>query len=214
MPHVTAQVVFPMFTQIPSDVITNTLNFNNETPVTLEAAGDALQPIIEDFYRDVYGSTIFANYLAINSAHINFYRSDSPIPRVPYTKNLWSSTAPATVATTVPTEVAAVLSFQADREPGTPQARMRGRIYLGGLGPSAMQTSTASVYPTLAPAFRTAITDAATAMRDAAALANLSWGVYSRTDQRIVAVTNGWVDNSPDTQRRRSVDSTLRTLWT
>lgn len=213
MPHITAQVIFPFFTNLPTDVITNTFTFDNETPVTLEAAGDALQPIIEDFYQAVYGSTVFSNYLNISAASIRFYRSDSPIPRVPYIKNLWSGSAPATTTSVLPTEVALVCSFQGDREPGTPQARNRGRIYLGGLASGAVTASSASAFPTINATLRSAVVAAAEALRDAAALASLSWSVWSRVDQRVVHVTNGWVDNTPDTQRRRSVDPTARTTW-
>jgi len=213
MPFVTAQVVLPYFTNLPSDVITNTLNFDNPTPVTLEAAGDALQPIIEDFYQGVYGSSVFANYLNITAASIRFYRSDSPLPRVPYIKNLWSGSPPATNTTVLPTEVALVCSFQADREPGTPQSRLRGRIYLGGLASGAVTASSTSSYPVINVTLRAAVAAAAEAMRDAAALADLPWCVYSRTDSRVAEVTNGWVDNSPDTQRRRSVDAVARTTW-
>lgn len=213
MPHITAQVILPYFTNIPSDVVTNTWTFDNVTPVTLEVAGDTLQPLLDDFYRAISTAGGFANYLNIGTARVNFYRSDSPIPRVPYSRPLWDGSPPATVASNLPTEVAMVLSFQGDREPGTPQARQRGRVFLGALASGAINASTASTFPLWTAALRNGAVAAAEALRDAAALANLPWSVYSRVDQRVVHVTNGWVDNAPDTQRRRSIDSTARTIW-
>ena len=107
-----------------------------------------------------------------------------------------------------------MLSFQGDRLGGTPQARRRGRIYLGGLSSLAISDSTGSTYPMIQASIRTRIAAAATAFRDDATTANLEWVVWSETDSVGVPVTNGWLDNAPDTQRRRSVDSTIRTLWT
>jgi hypothetical protein len=39
------------------------------------------------------------------------------------------------------------------------------------------------------------------------------WGVHSRKNNNINAVTNGWIDNEFDTQRRRRILATARTLW-
>lgn len=213
MPNIRAQVVLPMFTNLPSDVITNTLNFDETVPATLEAAAAALQPIIEDFYRDIYSTDMWADYLSINTAHINFYRMDQPPPRVPVTTNLFTSTLPVVDPSVLPTEVSVVLSFQGERLGGTPQARRRGRIYLGGLASNAVTVSSSSSFPLVNAAFRARIGTAASAFMAACETANFPWVVWSETDQLMVPVTNGWVDNAPDTQRRRSIDSNLRTLW-
>lgn len=214
MPLIRAQVVLPMFTNVPSDVITNTLNFDEEVPLTLEEAATALQPIIETFYRAVYSSDGFANYLSISTSHINFYRMDQPTPRVPVTTALFTTTMPSLNASTIPTETSIVLSFQGDRLGGTPQARRRGRIFLGGFATAMLDPSTTSSFPIIDASVRARIGDAATDLRDSSATATLPWVVWSETDQAAVVITNGWVDNSPDTQRRRSVEATARTLWT
>lgn len=209
-----AQVTFPMFTNVPEDVITNTLYFHNPaskpyaTIVTDETANLAA------FYTTIYAAGLRANYVNWNGASIKWFNMADPQPRVPTIVPLgWSPTGSAG-STDVPTEVSAVLSFQGAAISGQPQARRRGRIYLGGLGPTALSTSTVAGFPLISNALLAAVSSAATALRAAAFTDGDDWSVWSQTDSQAVTITNGWVDNSPDTQRRRGVLRTARTLWT
>lgn len=212
MSHYRAQVVWPFFSNMPSDVMTNTFSFAELTPMSLQEAGDELIVHIRTFYQLVYGTTYLANYIVPANAHVNFYRIEDAPPRVPYTLPL--GIAPITVsASTVPTETSCVLSFQGDRLSGSPQARRRGRIYIGGLATATMVSSTVSAYPTLNALFTAGVRTAADNLMDDLPGSGLRWCVWSPTDQNSVLVTNGWVDNSPDTQRRRSVDAASRILF-
>jgi hypothetical protein len=208
-----AQITIPFFTNIPTDVITNTLHFANPI-ASMQTIADEITPEIQDFYEAIYGGSFgIAAYCSPLLATVSWYDLADPPPRVPYTLPM-PITAAVETATSIPTEVATVLSFQADPESGIPQARRRNRIYIGGLTPNHVSTATGDNFPTIGTTFRAALGDAALLNF----ITNLSgsdtvWVARSETANTTVPVTNGWVDNSPDTQRRRSVEATARTLW-
>jgi len=110
----------------------------------------------------------------------------------------------------MPSEVALCLSFQGEKVPGFPQRRRRGRIYFGPI----VSTASAGGRPT--SAIITALAGAgdalATALPANSMVGNLA--VWSPSDAAAVVVTDGWVDNAFDTQRRRGVERTSRTTWT
>jgi hypothetical protein len=205
--------VFPYFTNIPTDVWTNTWHFFPMTPMSMQAAADLVTPLLSAFYDSVYTeSGGMANYCTSIGQHVNWYDLDQPPPRVPYTLPL-SITVPST-ATTLPPETSICLSFQALAESGQPQARRRGRIYLGGLPNAVISASVgASAFPIVNGAFRTAIGGYADTLKNAAITAGVRWSVYSPTTQESHFVDNGWIDNAPDTQRRRGQAPSFRTLW-
>lgn len=207
-----AQVVLPMFTNTPEDVVTNTLYFEQNTPVDWMLTADAVTPYLETFYESIFsGTDRLANYIVPAAVTVRWYNMDEPEPRVPY---IVAMGLESTVSTSiVPTEASIVLSFQGDREAGVPQARRRGRIYIGGLGQGCIAASSGSTFPTVGSGVRTSITNAATALRDGVQSAAATWVVWSPTTSSATEVTNGWVDNAIDTQRRRSVERTARTLW-
>lgn len=208
-----AQVVFPYFTNLPKDVITNTLYvFSTVGADTKESVGTAFQPLLDNFYTSIY-SVGGANYVQYPNAVINWYAMDDAPPRQPFTINL-GMTGFAGAATPIPTEVACVLSFQAVPQSGIPQARRRGRIYIGGLNSAWFNASGASAFPTLTSTALTTVGNAASALANQTAQPTLSWRIYSQVSGISNPVDNGWVDQSPDTQRRRSVDAVSRTLWT
>lgn len=111
----------------------------------------------------------------------------------------------------LPLEVALCSSFQGDRVGVEPQRRRRGRVYLGPLNVAAMGGTADDPRPA---------TDLMTNLRLASAeLAyengndGITWCVWSRKDDLLVTITNGWVNNEWDTQRRREGRETLRQLW-
>lgn len=101
-----------------------------------------------------------------------------------------------------------VTSFQGARTSGSVQARRRGRIYIGPL----KTTTSTNGRPN-----STAITTLATASSalgiDLNAVADTTWCVWSPTSGTAVPITDGWVDNAFDTQRRRGWDPTSRTTY-
>ena len=209
-----AQCVIPYFTGLPEDVITNTWHFENLTTMDLAAISAAVQPALVDFYQEIYaGSWSRASHLGASAQwHTNWYDLADPPPRPPLTLPLMPTTI-AVSASQVPTEVACVLSFQADPQAGVPQARRRGRIFLGGAAGAWMTAGSASTFPSFATVFTQAVAAAAETLRDAVLAAGARWVVYSPTTDLTSLVSNGWVDNECDTQRRRGVEATVRTLW-
>lgn len=215
MPLIRAQVVIPYASNTPEDVITNTMYFASDG-IPLAAAGDLIAPLIQQFYLGVYTTGGLAIYINKASPFIKFYDMSQPEPRLPYRKNMPLATLTSTV-TQIPTEVSACLSFHGEPTSGIPMSRMRGRIYLGGLTTAHIdQATTSAQYPRFTSAFRDAITESAEDLREGAQLASCTWVVYSRTSPALEAVfpiVGGWVDDTPDTQRRRGVKTTVRTLW-
>lgn len=212
MPTYRAQVIIPHGNGIPADAMTNTLHFIDFVPQPLADLADDVTPIIEDLYEAIYvGSGVSASYYAWTNTRVKWYDLAQPTPRVPYELPMPINVSPT--ATTIPAEVAAVASFQANREPGVPQARRRGRIYLGGLNSVWMVASSAGAAPRLDPGMLTRCATAFEAFRDAVALTSARWAVWSPTDQAASLVTNGWMENDPDTQRRRGAKASIRTSW-
>lgn len=202
--------MIPMFSNLPEDVITNTFHFEDISGGTTLAIATAITPLLSDFYDAIYTGNC-ANYMDPALARVNWYNMSDPTPR-PVTV-VPMPIAGATVASLLPTEVAVVLSFQGTQVAGIPQSRRRGRVFLGGFTHSIISQSAADRYPQIIPAFVTTIANAADALRTAVVSSTRFWAIYSPTSSQVVEVNNGWVDNSPDTQRRRSVDPTTRTLW-
>jgi hypothetical protein len=133
--------------------------------------------------------------------------ADSP-PRAPVHYELWDTGLTYSSAA-LPTEVALCLSFQGTQVSGTPQARKRGRIYLPFLYTSAadgggrVTSATVSDLAAAGGALLTASNGAAT----------WSWVTRSTVAPGYSDVTNGWVDNEFDTQRRRGRTATSRTTF-
>lgn len=136
------------------------------------------------------------------------YNLSDPEPRAPiydvaFNPGTGSATAP------LPPECAICVSFQGDKVSGTPQARRRGRVYLGPWHTTANTTA-----GRILPATQTVLHDAAAALKtNATGSTDYSWVVYSRVAGSTTVVTNGWVDNDWDIQRRRSNNPTTRSTF-
>ena len=208
-----AQVVFPMFTNLPKDVLTNTFSFIALTPIGVETVATVATPWLADFYEVAYGSGgNMAAYMLPGGAHVNWYDLDDPQPRQPHTVPLGATISLG--SSEIPTEVAAVVSFQGDPVSGINQASRRGRIYLGALTNAHLEPGSGLAFPTLTIAAVTSFRNAAEGLMDASgSSADVRWTVHSPTLGTDAEVTNGWVDQSPDTQRRRSVDATSRVVF-
>lgn len=201
MPTVRALCSLPMDSGLPEDAVTNTWHFSATlTDVTSQLAG--ITTALTNFYQavDVYLSTRITNTL-----NITYYRLDDPSPRTP----IGTGTATLTPGTTgiLPQELALCVSFEGAKSSGVEQAHRRGRIYLGPLD-AGVATSDRP-----ASAARTAIAAAGSALETAAFAAGTPWVVYSPTLGSSTNVTNGWVDDAFDVQRRRGLRPTTRTTW-
>jgi hypothetical protein len=89
-----------------------------------------------------------------------------------------------------------------------PKARYRGRIFLGPLGTTAQSISGGNkcVVNSL---LQTDLKLAAAALLTA----EPTWGVWSRKDKIVRPIVGGWIDDTLDTQRRRSTDPVARLNW-
>jgi hypothetical protein len=123
----------------------------------------------------------------------------------------------------LPNEVAICLSFRGESGSGVNIARRRGRIFLGPVMASTLDTigGNALVQATVVEDIR----DAALALNDAGGASNFEWATFSPTtigpppwsSGLLIAGTHrveaGFVDNAFDTIRSRGPQATDRDLW-
>jgi hypothetical protein len=200
MPIYRCQVAIPADTGIGRDAVVNNWGF-----FSIQGAAGVLDDIdgpLKAFYDG------WANYRASladwKNSRLKLYDMSQPIPRAPVADVLLPlSTSEA--ATNLPGEVALCLSFQAARVSGAPQARRRGRIYLGPFASVANVSSTGRPDSTM----RTAILASAESFRSAMAGTATGWHVISQPKPTMPMtsspVVGGWMDDAWDTQRRRGV---------
>lgn len=203
MPAIRAQVILHTADAVPENYVTNSLCFLADDPI---AAPTALTPLIKTFYD------LFRGYLSPvitqNGHEIKWTALPGVAPNYPYETTTWDFATPLS-GTALPDEVASVLSFQGTKEAGFPQARRRGRIYIG---PLATVAANANRPATL---FQTALGTAASGLKDDSNDLGVDapWAIWSQVDGAAVIVDNGWIDNAFDTQRRRGVRTTSRAIW-
>lgn len=201
-----AQVTLVMVSNIPEDSVVNTFHF--QSPVSPNWAGtDGFKDKVAEFYSAF--ATYFSPFVAQNNHTIKVYDLADPEPRAPIYSDTFNLSADPS-GDALPTEVALCISFQAEQVSGTPQSRRRGRIYIGPLDTTATD---ANGRP--ADALRTA---AANAMENfiegLESDGSFFMGVYSRVDEELhQPIEDGWVDNAFDTQRRRGLAATARTVF-
>ena len=208
------QFTMPYFTSIPEDVITNTWHFNYliGTPTAGEWAG--LVAALQFFYNDCYNQTtpMLSPWINAAGCSVKAYDLADPTPRAPVFQSAAAlSAANQPPSTGYPLERSICLSFQGVQISGQPQARRRGRIYLGGN--ASLDPGSASSFPSVGATIRTDICANAVQLRTDANAQNFVWSVWSRMDSAAVPVDNGWVDNAADTQRRRGNAATARTTF-
>lgn len=205
--------MFPFFTNLPEDVITNTTHWLTDDTDTPAAAANIINARLSTFYEAVYSGARGASYVNWSGARTRVWNLGDAPPRQP----VYDEIMPITVALTnsqLPTEVAVVVSYHAAPVSGVPPARLRNRFYLGGFSTGVMALSAANAFPTIAVQAQEQIAAAAAALL-AANTAEISWVTASSASGLTITsqIQGGWVDNSPDTQRRRSVEATGRELW-
>ena len=209
------QVSIPYFTMLPTDVMTNVLHWNWPVGPPPEPADFAtLANVLSGFYNDVYsaGHSIAA-YTVPAATRIKIYNLADPTPRVPVYDATLANGMVKAVTTKAPPEMAMVVSYQAALVSGEPQASRRGRMYLGALADNWIDAGTESVFPNPAPSLELALNSAVQNMISTALGADWIFVVLSRKLNTAAIVTNGWIDNAFDTQRRRGNAPTSRVVW-
>lgn len=209
-----AMVIFPRETNLPADATTNTWHFNTDGSDDEGAAADVATRL-DSFYN---GANVFQSvgkYLSREivgaNVRLKVYKLSDPEPRTPIYDELMPVTE-GTAGDALPSEVAVCLSYHLAPASGLPQARRRGRIFLGPLSSQAQAFISGECY--VSSDIITDATTAAARLRNADT-ADLKWSVYSPTNNTALApIAGGWIDNAFDIQRRRGVSPTSRTTWT
>lgn len=210
MSTIRAQWSWESQTGLPEDAIVNVWHFASlVTPIDTTGT-QAIRDALASFYTDPHSPaakvTSYFSDATTGVATLKLYDLDDAEPRSPVRIfSGMSFTGDLGTGDQLPTEVAVCLSYGMTPVSGLDQANRRGRIYLGPLGTNAID---AVGY--VAAGFRSAITAAASALK---ADSGTDWAVYSPTDDAAGSVTQGWVDNAVDIQRRRGYAATLRDTW-
>jgi len=131
------------------------------------------------------------------------YDVSRPKPNYPvYEKETGGGTAGVAA---MPREIAMCLSFYA----GTNQKRRRGRLYI----PAFWGVATGALPERPTAAHRDKVGTLATILQDLGGV-DVDWSVWSGVDGQARAVTNWWVDDEWDIQRRRGLRGTTRSAGT
>lgn len=203
MANIRAQVLLHTADNVPENFISNSWAFTVDSPA---AAGANLTPILKAYYDSV--RTYLSPVIAASGHEIKYTVLPGTPPNYPYDIDLWAFGTPPG-GSAIPDEVSLCLSFQGTRGAGFPQARRRGRVYIGPFNSTALNGNRP------AAALMTAMANAAITLKAAvtAVGGTYAWDVWSPTDGASTHVNNGWIDNAFDTQRRRGVAYTSRTTW-
>jgi len=201
MPDYLVQAALKNPSGLQADSVVNTWSVNATSVINLQTAVDALVT----FYQtvDQYLGAYLNGELNIKA----YNRADLP----PRQTVINQTTSGMTFGgQTLPQEVALCVSFQGPKASGVPQARRRGRVYLGPLAESGV-TSTGRISATV----QNGIASAAAAFLLASDTdPNWSWQVWSTRNSSGVMVVDGWVDDAYDTQRSRGLRATTRATFT
>ncbi len=135
------------------------------------------------------------------------YKLGDAVPREPFITNY--DLGPNANASGLPSEVAVCASFFAGRN----LPRQRGRTYIGPFIASVatMVNGAGAVRP--AGNLLEAMSGSMKRLQAAAIADGLRWCVLSQADGVLKDITEGWVDNAFDTQRRRGEKPLGRSTW-
>lgn len=204
--EILTQVRFVATSGKTEDDITNSWHFRVETVPAPPATLTAIQTALSAFYNAVSPSLV--NDFS-TTAVIKHYDMGQPKPRVPIVSNTMTVSPYGSAGLAIPRETAIVLSFHGAPISGSPLGRRRGRIYLWA--PTNGSLDNAGRF---AGSLVTTVKNAGNALLTASdAAADWTWVVWSRVNGTSVPVYAGHVDNAPDTQRRRGLDSTSRQVF-
>lgn len=192
-----------MTSGIPEDAVVNTIWVESTDSAEVIAEMVPAFATNLDLFRGHFPSTV----RQLNHS-IKTYAMADPEPRAPIDEYSWSFTN-APTGNPAPPELAICLSFQGARVSGESQARRRGRIYLGPLDVADV----ASDGRPTSGLVNDAVTLGEGLLSASAGMTGGKWVVWSPTSNDSTEITNGWVDNAFDVQRRRGVSPTLRTTY-
>lgn len=202
MPVIRAQVRLKATSGLAEDDVINTWHYE-DTSASPSTNSTAVRAAFTTFYQaiDTYLSDYLSN--ATNACETELYNLDDPTPRQPF--GFGSFTLTPSTAVRLPPEISCCLSFRGDYTSGTPNARRRGRVYIGPL------IGTTNNDGTFDTGFITALLNNGEILADTInALSGASFGIWSPTGSVFTPATRMWVDNGVDIQRRRGQAATSR----
>ena len=192
------QVILQGQSLLPEDQFVNVLHYEINAPDTVEGTCDDIAAAYNNFPH------WSAQLAATNGLTIKVYDGGVPNPAGP----LFTKTYTLGVQTTAfPTEVAVCLSYATTDDPAASVARRRGRIYVGPL--SSISTG-ADARPDAI--LRADVLTLGDGLASAGNAGNTTWLMYSVRDADYFKIESTWVDDAWDTQRRRGLAPTTRTV--
>jgi hypothetical protein len=215
----------------PADTDEITLSFQRASVAT-SADFDNLLVDIQAFFNSTFVGQHhpISDYLSYDRDYVashckvDFYHrpvTAGPILS-PVATRSWTLSAPAAGKQSLPDQVAVVNSFHADlsgvpTSDGTtrPQARRRGRFYLGPLNTLALQGVAGAVAAQVVSSdlMNDLVGSSRAWLLNAPAANGWVWEVWSKTDWAGHPVVGGFVDDRFDTQRRRLEVADSRLRW-
>lgn len=191
---------------LPEDRFINSWAFRNDGIGGIEGVEGAVTAVLQAFY---FGSGTQTEYPAkymntnVTLAEYRIYDLGQTPPREPRINPIGVPGESGGVP--LPGEVALCLSLRTDDR----TARGRGRLYLGPLVSSALASSGGIVRPN--SLLVQGIVDSANDVLNTTE--NVTWGIISQRDGTAKPVTGGYVDDAFDTQRRRGIAPSTRTVF-
>jgi hypothetical protein len=204
-----AQVALPSTTNLPADDVVNTFVFAKTGPAP---SAEDIETVFTTFYNGTQASgDTLAEYLSqsisrTRPAVVKMFDLEDPEPRAPI-ETVEFTIGLSTTPSKLPDEVALCLSYKGDVASGVPAARRRGRIFLGPFSINAVESGVGT-----SPAAPTAqlVETVLDAGEQLWTMLSGIWYVWSRADDEIYPITELWVDNAWDSQRRRGRRATSR----
>lgn len=222
--YIHTEVVFDCISGLPADQFVHTWNARSDV-LTAANLHTQFTANLVDFYNSANTHRTIAQWLSdaisrtASSAEMRSYDvganlDGSPTGFGPVGVRTWTLGAGFSSAM-LPNEVAACLSFRTlgvyPRPPSGPNqaSRHSGRVFIGPLDQAAISDGASG--GVLDPWIQTDL--AVAAGRLGLGTGNATWAVWSRANASMIAVKSGYIDDAPDTQRRRGEKSLARTQF-
>lgn len=217
------QSILNYSSNLPKDVATNTWYFDindSGSHSIIETIEDFISFLVTNFWNAQHSpgtiqlASRMSPYIKATGLDVKAYLHSDPKPQVPRVHLVGLPFNRPSSGGSLPFEVAAVMSFHGPTLSGQPQARRRGRSFIGPLAVGANDPGSTTVGPRLEAGLINALIGGS---RFLSGGSDDGWTwqqqVYSKAGGGFTPVTGGWVDNEHDTQRRRELSASSRTVW-